>query len=139
VTTYPHPTSAAATAVMRANPRANTRPELRVRSALHALGYRFRKNLAVEAAGLRIRPDIVFPRRQVAVFIDGCFWHSCPDHGNVPTANSHYWRPKLERNIARDQLVNEALRAAGWRVIRVWEHAPVDDVVSKITAALKAE
>lgn len=124
---------------MRANPRANTKPELRVRSALHTLGHRFRKNLAVEAVGVRVRPDIVFPRCQVAVFIDGCFWHSCPEHGNVPRANSHYWRPKLERNIARDQHVNEALRAAGWRVIRVWEHTPLDDVVSEIVGALQVE
>jgi DNA mismatch endonuclease (patch repair protein) len=64
---------------MRANPRANTKPEVRMRSALHALGYRFRKGLPIEAAGIRVRPDIVFPRRRVAVFIDGCFWHSCPE------------------------------------------------------------
>lgn len=81
----------------------------------------------------------MFPRRRVAVFIDGCFWHSCPEHGNLPRANNHYWKPKLERNLARDQRVNEALRASGWKVIRVWEHSPLDDVVRDIVATLQAE
>jgi DNA mismatch endonuclease (patch repair protein) len=134
---YPHPTSQAVSAVMRANPRANTKPEVRVRSALHALGYRFRKGLPIEAAGIRVRPDIVFPRRRVAVFIDGCFWHSCPEHGNMPESNTHYWKPKLERNAIRDARVTEALKGAGWHVVRIWEHVPEHEAIAVIESSLR--
>lgn len=109
---------------MRGNRRTDTKPEVAVRSILHRSGYRFRKDLIVEAAGLRVRPDIVFPRLRLAVFIDGCFWHACPEHGNIPRVNSSYWVPKLERNLLRDRRVNEHLRQAGWTVLRIWEHLP---------------
>src|SRR5213592_5047033 len=79
---YPYPSSPAASTVMRANPSRDTEPERRLRAVLHARGYRFRANLRVEAYGLRVRPDIVFTRHKLAVFVDGCFWHSCPTHGN---------------------------------------------------------
>ena len=65
-----------------------------------------------------VRPDIVFTRARLAVFVDGCFWHCCPIHGNQPRANTDYWRPKLARNVARDRAVDEALAAAGWSVLR---------------------
>src|SRR5687768_8666779 len=108
--TPPIPTSAAASAVMRANRKSDTRPETRLRSALHARGLRFRKHLPIDAAGLRVRPDIVFPRVRLAVFVDGCFWHSCPIHGTNPRGNSSYWSPKLKSNVRRDALVDERLR-----------------------------
>jgi DNA mismatch endonuclease (patch repair protein) len=69
-----------------------------------------------------VRPDIVFTRRRVAVFVDGCFWHCCPEHQHVPNRNRAYWVPKLAANGNRDRRVDEALIAAGWIVIRVWEH-----------------
>lgn len=119
---YPHPTSAAVSERMRANPRRDTRPEVALRAELHRLGLRFRKDLPLRLPDRVVRPDIVFTRARLAVFVDGCFWHRCPEHGNVPRANSEYWGPKLERNVARDRLVDEALAAAGWTVLRVWEH-----------------
>ena len=69
------------------------------------------------------KPDFVFTMQRVAVFVDGCFWHACPKHSNMPTNNRAFWRKKLTANRARDLVVNKTLRQAGWRVIRVWEHA----------------
>lgn len=82
------------------------------------------------------RPDIVFTRARVAVFVDGCFWHCCPVHGNAPEKNSTYWAPKLARNVQRDREYDLALEEAGWTVIRVWEHEPVEIAVAMVRAAL---
>lgn len=68
------------------------------------------------------RPDFVFPRLRLAVFVDGCFWHGCPLHGSKPSSNKRFWRDKIARNRQRDRQVNLALKAKGWRVLRVWEH-----------------
>lgn len=87
---------------------------------------------------MRVRPDIVFTRARIAVFVDGCFWHACPEHGRPPRNNEWYWTPKLERNVARDARVTEALESAGWRVIRVWEHEPVPDAVSEVESAIES-
>jgi DNA mismatch endonuclease (patch repair protein) len=133
---YPSPTSPAVTAVMRGNRRADTAPERQVRSLLHANGYRYRTDHRLDVPGARVRPDIVFTRRRLAVFIDGCFWHRCPEHGTSPRANTHYWGPKLERNIARDQRVDQALRAAGWTVLRIWEHVAPAEAAARIIATL---
>lgn len=122
---------------MRGNTRTDTRPEVAVRSAAHRLGLRFRKNIRLQVDGLSVRPDIVFPSRRIAVFIDGCFWHGCPEHGNVPTANSSYWGPKLERNRRRDRLVDERLDLAGWGVLRIWEHVEPEDAAGIIAAAVR--
>lgn len=135
---YPQPSSPAATAVMRGNVRADTRPELRIRSLLHRLGHRFRKDHAVVAGDVRVRPDIVFTRARVAVFVDGCYWHRCPQHGTEPRANPGYWRAKLDGNVARDRSVDAALRAAGWTVLRVWEHEAPEDAVTHIRRHLAA-
>lgn len=124
---------------MRANKRTGTKPELALRAALHRLGYRFRKDLRVDVAGVRVRPDIVFTRRRVAVFVDGCFWHACPDHSKPPRNNEWYWTPKLERNVARDEQVTQALESGGWRVVRVWEHVPLPDAVSAVESVLQSE
>ena len=70
----------------------------------------------------RIRPDFVFPELKLAVFVDGCFWHACPKHATKPRNNRAFWRRKLAANQARDRQVNRTLRAAGWRVVRIWEH-----------------
>lgn len=71
---------------------------------------------------LQVRPDFVFPKLRLTVFVDGCFWHACPEHGRMPTGNRAFWRAKLARNQARDRLVTRTLRKAGWQVLRVWEH-----------------
>src|SRR5437868_2043721 len=121
---------------MRGNKKTGSSPEVRLRSALHRRGYRFRNNAFVRIDGMATRPDVVFPSRQVAVFVDGCFWHRCPEHGNMPRRNADYWRRKLERNERRDRAVTDALELAGWQVVRLWEHVPVDDAVRAVEAAL---
>ncbi|WP_410587565.1 very short patch repair endonuclease [Amycolatopsis sp. lyj-23] len=121
---------------MRANRRTDTKPEVTLRKELHRLGYRYRKDLPIVLEGVRVRPDIVFTKRKVAIFVDGCFWHVCPEHGRHPTSNEWYWTPKLRRNMSRDQLVTEALVDAGWRVVRIWEHVPLRDAVSAVEAAI---
>jgi DNA mismatch endonuclease (patch repair protein) len=134
---YPHPSSAGRSANMRANRRSDTKPELALRRALHKLGYRYRKDLRLQlAAGAKVRPDITFTARKVAVFVDGCFWHCCPDHGSKPAANTWYWQPKLARNVERDRIADAALTQAGWQVIRVWEHESVDAAVAAVVAAV---
>jgi DNA mismatch endonuclease, patch repair protein len=116
---------------MVGNKGRDTQPETVVRSALHAMGLRFRKN-ARPLPGLRCTADIVFPKERVAVFIDGCFWHGCPEHGRVPRTNSPYWREKLERNQARDRRNESVLRNEGWSVLRYWEHQPIDEVAREV-------
>jgi DNA mismatch endonuclease, patch repair protein len=107
---------------MRANRRVDTRPEVTLRKALHRKGLRFRKDPLLRMNELRVRPDVIFRRARVAVFLDGCFWHRCPEHGSIPVANGDYWEAKLSSNVARDARVTAALRVAGWEVVRIWEH-----------------
>ncbi len=134
---YPHPTSAAVTAQMKGNRRADTRPEVALRAALHARGLRFRKDYRLPIPGARpTRVDVVFTRARVAVFIDGCFWHGCPEHGRVPSTNAHYWPAKLARNRERDRRVTAGLEADGWTVVRAWEHEAVEGVVERVAAAV---
>jgi DNA mismatch endonuclease (patch repair protein) len=122
---------------MRANRRTDTKPELALRRALHRQGYRFRKDYRLDLAdGKRVRPDIAFTARRVAVFVDGCFWHACPEHGSKPSANVWYWEPKLRKNVERDRAADAALAAAGWNVVRVWEHEPLEAAVTAVLAAL---
>lgn len=121
---------------MRGNRRADTKPERMLRSRLHAEGFRFRKDLLVRAGNTRVKADLVFPRDRVAVFVDGCFWHGCPEHGRQPQTNGAYWGPKLLRNVERDATVNEALRNDGWTVLRVWEHSSPSEAVEMVAAAL---
>ncbi len=75
-----------------------------------------------EGAAFRVRPDFVFPKLKVAVFVDGCFWHGCPKHATWPAHNRAFWQRKLTGNKARDRLVTRTLRRQGWRVLRIWEH-----------------
>jgi len=134
VSAYPHPTSPAVTAAMKGNRRADTKPELALRSALHARGLRFRKDFLLRtSAGSKVKADIVFTRARLAVFVDGCFWHGCPDHGHTPQANTAYWGSKLSRNKERDRRVTSELKADGWSVVRIWEHEPLLEAVEKIT------
>ncbi|HZK04708.1 MAG TPA: very short patch repair endonuclease [Actinomycetaceae bacterium] len=114
-----------------------TGPELALRKRLHGAGFRFRVQFPVPARPRR-SIDIAFPRWRVAVFVDGCFWHSCPEHRTEPTANREWWLKKLRSNSDRDTDTDEALRKAGWTVVRVWEHQTVDDGYSDVLAALRA-
>lgn len=106
---------------MQANRGRDTGPELRLRSLLHRRGLRYRVHVR-PLVGLRRTADIVHRPTKVAVFMDGCFWHGCPDHFVEPRTNSAFWVPKIEANIRRDRETDAALVAAGWRVVRVWEH-----------------
>lgn len=134
---YPLPTSEAVSAVMRANIARDTGPELRLRYLLHSVGFRYRINYPIQCAERRVRPDIVFPRFKLAVFVDGCFWHMCPRHGTRPRSNRRYWSAKLRRNVERDAEVNAALREAGWKVLRVWEHTQPDSAAGRILRVLR--
>ncbi|WP_264000464.1 very short patch repair endonuclease [Mycolicibacillus trivialis] len=107
---------------MAAIRRRDTKPEVELRSILHRNGHRFRKDYPVRACGRLIRPDIVFTKHRVAVFVDGCFWHCCPEHGREPSVNIDYWSAKLSGNSERDRLQTAALKAEGWTVLRFWEH-----------------
>jgi DNA mismatch endonuclease (patch repair protein) len=129
------PASPATTRAMRSNRRRDTKPEVRLRSALHREGFRFRVDFPLIANGRRVRPDIVFTARKLAIHLDGCYWHRCPAHGRMPSSNVSYWGPKLARNVARDRLDDGALAAAGWRSIRIWEHVPTDEAVAIVMAA----
>lgn len=132
VVPYPEPANATATRIGRANRSKDTKAEVKLRSALHRRGLRFRKDHLVRCTSLRVRPDVVFTRALVAVFVDGCFWHGCNDHQRVPRRNPEYWIPKLRANVARDRLVDEALRQEGWWVERTWEHEAPDEVAKRI-------
>ncbi|MEH3116632.1 MAG: very short patch repair endonuclease [Methylorubrum populi] len=101
---------------------ANTKPEIALRRLLFASGLRFRTKLKLPG-----RPDIVFTRAKMAVFIDGCFWHGCPAHGTRPKSNAAYWNAKLDRNRERDLAVTASLVAEGWQVLRYWEHQVYED------------
>ncbi|WP_406405467.1 very short patch repair endonuclease [Streptomyces sp. NBC_00879] len=113
----------------------DTAPEVAVRKLLHASGLRYRVNVPVP--GMRRRTiDIVFGPAKVAVFLDGCFWHGCPQHATQPKANAEWWRTKLDKNMARDQETTEHLNAQGWTVLRFWEHEVPDAVASEVTEAV---
>lgn len=118
-------------------PRGATGPELALRRALHAQGRRYRVQLKV--AGLPRRTiDIAFPKQRLAVFVDGCFWHRCPEHGTDPRTNSDWWRWKLDRTEARDLDTTQRLEALGWHVLRVWEHEDADAAAARVHERLEA-
>ena len=117
---------------MLGNKRRDTQVELRVRRLLHARGLRYRVDFA--PLDKRRRADIVFTRRKIAIFIDGCFWHGCPLHYVQPRTNSQYWLPKIERNIERDLENTHRLEDAGWTVVRFWEHDDPAEVADSVGA-----
>jgi DNA mismatch endonuclease, patch repair protein len=121
---------------MAAVKRADTRPEVQLRSALHAAGYRFRKDFPTRIDGRLIRPDIAFTKSRVAVFLDGCFWHSCPTHGEIPATNATFWATKLEANAARDKEQTRLLTDAGWAVVRIWEHESLESAIAQVEAVV---
>jgi DNA mismatch endonuclease (patch repair protein) len=122
---------------MRANRRRDTLPELRIRSLLHARGLRYRVDRPIRIDGARsIRPDIVFAGARIAVFVDGCYWHGCPEHHQPSRSNVSYWEAKIGGNRERDRRQDRLLAAAGWTVLRVWEHEDPVDAVGRIVTAL---
>ncbi len=124
---------------MEANRRTDTTPERLLRSALHARGLRYRKDRRLEVAGRRVRPDLVFASARVAVFVDGCFWHRCPVHSTHPKANAQYWTAKFTKNVERDRADDAALQAAGWTVVRIWEHEDAATAAERVLVAVRGE
>lgn len=117
--------------------RRDTAPELALRSALHAMGLRYRLQVHVPG-NRRRRMDVAFTRMKVAVFIDGCFWHGCPVHGTRPATNREWWDWKIQRNKDRDDDTNRLLAEHGWAVIRVWEHEPALEAAARIQQVVEA-
>lgn len=135
----PGPTDANARKVMLGNRRRDSSAELRLRSAMHRAGLRYRVDFPIRVEGRRpIRPDVAFTRARVAVFVDGCFWHGCPEHGRRPSSNVAYWGAKIELNRERDVTQTAVLRAGGWHVIRAWEHEDPEMVAQLVAAAVYA-
>ena len=127
----PSPSSPSVRRRMQNTPRRDTPFEIRVRRLLHAKGLRYRIDQAIPEV-TRSRPDIVFRRERVAVFLDGCFWHSCPLHASTPKANREWWRAKLRANVKRDRQHDRELISAGWAVSRFWEHEEAAAIATQI-------
>lgn len=132
----PVASSTAASNRMAANRRRDTGPEIAVRRALHARGLRFRVDYSVLP---RRRADVAFPRHRIAVFIDGCFWHACPQHGTTAKSNATYWAAKLQANTRRDRDTDARLGDDGWLVLRFWEHELVDHIVDSIASLIQGQ
>ncbi|MFH8991612.1 very short patch repair endonuclease [Streptomyces sp. NPDC017940] len=137
----PHPTtsswatSKATRAVMQGNRGRDTKPELLLRSLLHRRGLRYRVN-ARPIADLRRTADILFPTERVAVFVDGCFWHGCPEHHRPSTRNAGFWQDKIDGNRQRDSETTTILSRNGWTVVRVWEHEDVAEACERVACAV---
>lgn len=114
----------------------DTACEVALRQALWRLGYRYRKHYRLP--GMRREIDIALLGARVAVLVDGCFWHACPEHGTIPRRNREWWQGKLNANVARDRDTDARLRSLGWTVIRLWEHMPLDDAVKTVRTILDA-
>lgn len=115
----------------------NTAPEVALRKELWKIGYRYR--LKSKLPG---KPDLVFPKYTLIVFIDGCFWHKCPEHFVPPKTRADFWRVKIDANVERDRRNTELLRSQGWRVIRIWEHeikSSLEDSVARVAQVLEEQ
>ena len=121
---------------MKGNRRRDTVPEMAVQRAVHAFGLRYRVD-ARPLEDLNRRADLVFSRSRVAVFIDGCYWHGCPDHGTAARTNDDYWSAKIQRNRERDRETDALLASAGWTVLRFWEHESVAAVADIILCTVR--
>ncbi|TFD91226.1 very short patch repair endonuclease [Cryobacterium serini] len=122
---------------MQGNKARDTSPELAVRRLLHAKGLRYRVNVR-PLPDLRRTADIVFTKQKIAVLIDGCFWHGCPEHYTRPAANREFWDAKVNRNRERDADTDRELEKAGWTVVRFWEHEAPTDVAESIRRAVES-
>ncbi len=121
---------------MQKQARRDTAPEMALRRRLHAMGMRYRLDTPV-VRGVRRKADLVFRKARVAVFVDGCFWHRCPEHGSVPKSNHDWWAAKLAGNVGRDRDTDQRLAEAGWTVVRVWEHDDLDEAAELVAAAVR--
>ncbi|SNS55419.1 very short patch repair endonuclease [Rhodococcoides kyotonense] len=128
-------TDAATSARLSKQRRRDTKPEIALRRELHSRGLRYFVDRA-PVTGMRRRADVVFPRRKLAVYVDGCFWHSCPVHATKPRNNAQWWADKLAANVARDRNTDERLAAEGWTVIRIWEHEDPVVAADRVVGAL---
>lgn len=136
VPAHPGSTGEAVSRRMSTLKRKDNDAELAVRRLLHAAGYRYRKHYPVPGLPRRTI-DIAFTRAKVAVFVDGCFWHGCPEHGTKPTFNSEWWAVKLTANRARDADTTAHLGAVGWRVVRTWEHRTPEEMLVEVVSVLR--
>lgn len=121
---------------MQANKGRDTGPELAVRRSVHRLGLRYRVSVR-PLPELRRTADLVFTRQRVAVFVDGCFWHGCPEHHTVAKRNGEFWAAKVAGNVARDRDTDEQLAEAGWTVLRFWEHEPPEVVAEAVAKVVR--
>ncbi|MET7294528.1 very short patch repair endonuclease [Streptomyces griseoloalbus] len=128
--------STAVRAAMTANKSRDTKPERQLRSLLYRQGLRYRVD-ARPIRDLRRTADLVFPKARVAVFVDGCYWHGCPEHYRPAVKRSRWWQEKIEGNRARDTDTNSRLREQGWTVVRVWEHEAPHLAAAKVISALE--
>lgn len=133
----PPASSSAVRRRMQATRRRDTPKELALRRALHRRGLRYRVDRP-PIPGMRRRADLVFTTPRVAVFVHGCFWHACPEHGTRPRANAEWWNRKLEANRLRDEDTRRQLEALGWRVVEVWEHEESEMAADRVMAAVRS-
>ena len=114
----------------------DTDPEVALRRVLHSRGLRYRLDRPLPGLPRR-RADITFTRQRVAVFVDGCFWHGCPEHGTWPKRNDEWWATKIRRNIDRDRETDAHLRTYGWAVVRIWEHEAADEAADRVEEVIR--
>ncbi|MEU6339932.1 very short patch repair endonuclease [Streptomyces sp. NPDC046977] len=133
----PTASSPAVAARMSRQTSRDTAQELAVRRILHGSGLRYRVHVPVPGMPRRT-VDIVFGKLKIAVFLDGCFWHGCPQHATSPRSNAEWWRAKLDRNMARDLETTAHLDTAGWTVLRFWEHESPEEVAHRVADAVAA-
>ena len=129
----PIPLNATVSSQMARMPTRDSKPELKLRSALHQLGLRYR----LHRKDMPGTPDICFGPAQVAVFVDGCFWHCCPTHGSVPKNNHDWWLAKLAGNQERDRRTDSELDGLGWTPVRVWEHEDPQTAAERVAALVR--
>ncbi|WP_327670523.1 MULTISPECIES: very short patch repair endonuclease [unclassified Streptomyces] len=134
----PSASSPAVAARMSRQASRDTAQELAVRRLLHAKGLRYRVHVPVPGLPRRTM-DIAFGKLRIAVFLDGCFWHGCPEHATRPRANAEWWRSKLDRNIARDRETTDHLSSANWTVLRFWEHDSVEEIADRVARAVTSK
>lgn len=131
-------TDARTSARLSKQKRRDTKPEVALRQALHRRGLRYFVDRA-PLKGMRRRADLVFPKRKVAVYVDGCFWHSCPIHATKPRNNAQWWADKLAANVTRDRDTDDKLLAEGWRVVRIWEHEDPAEAADRVVDELSGD
>jgi len=124
-----HNTDEAIRRSMRSNRGRDTTPELAIRRVVHAKGLRVSVR---PVPSIRRTGDLVFPAIKLAVFVDGCFWHSCPDHVSVPETNNEWWSEKLVRTVERDRETDSILESEGWVVLRIWEHEDAHQAAARV-------